>query len=99
MWIWLNWFGVLEGNWNVHENEKPFRCEICQSCYKQKSDLNKHIRTVHENEKPFKCEICHSCFGRKSNLNRHKKNVHENEKPFKCENVKVVLGKIVFLSA
>ena len=40
----------------VHENEKPFKCEICHSCFGHKSNLNKHKKNVHENKKPFKCE-------------------------------------------
>ena len=41
---------------SVHENEKPFKCEICHSCFGCKSNLNTHKKNVHENKKPFKCE-------------------------------------------
>ena len=35
----------------VHENEKPFKCEIFQKSFGGKSHLNSHQRTVHENNK------------------------------------------------
>ena len=68
----------------VHVN--PFKCDICQSCFSRKGNLNLHKRTVHENEKPFKCDICHSSFRRKGNWYFQmisQKSVDENEKPFK----------------
>ena len=47
----------------VHENEKPSKCDICQSSFRRNSYMITHKKTVHEKEKPFKCEFCQSCFG------------------------------------
>ena len=72
----------------VHENEKPFKCEICQQCF-AKRDMKRHQRTVHEDEKPYKCEICQTSFGGKGDLNQHQRSQHENIKPLKidiCQN-------------
>ena len=41
----------------VQENEKPYKCEICQKSFGNKSHLKRHQRIVHENEKPHKCVI------------------------------------------
>ena len=62
----------------VHNNEKPFKCEICLKCFGVKWKLNRHWKIVHENEKPFKCEICQKGFGFKTVLNTHRRTVHEN---------------------
>ena len=43
---------------SVHDNKKPFKCEICDYRCSQKGDLSKHFTAVHEKKKPFKCEIC-----------------------------------------
>ena len=40
----------------VHEGKKPFKCDLCEKTYTQKSHLNTHIRAVHgekKQEKPF----------------------------------------------
>jgi len=36
---------------------KEFKCNICNTTYKELYNLNKHIRNVHE-EKSLKCNIC-----------------------------------------
>ena len=47
----------------VHNKEKPFKCEVCQTCFGEKVNLNRHQRTIHENDKPFKCGICQKSYG------------------------------------
>lgn len=48
--------------------DRPFECHICHFSFAQRSDRNKHIRTVHFRERPFMCEYCHQTFGEKGNL-------------------------------
>jgi len=48
--------------------DRPFACEICQFPFAQRSDRNKHIRTVHYGERPFSCQYCNQRFGEKGNL-------------------------------
>ena len=66
---------------SVHEQKKPFKCNICDVGFSHKGYLDKHI---HEEKKPFKCNDCGTSYSRKGNLNRHIKSVHERKEPFKC---------------
>ena len=47
---------------SVHEEENPFRCEICDYSFPLKSKMNKHVVSVHEEDNPFGCEICDYIF-------------------------------------
>ena len=40
-----------------HEGEKPFKCDICDHIFSQKSVMNKHVASEHEAEKPIKCDF------------------------------------------
>lgn len=48
--------------------ERPHECEMCGFSFGQRSDRNKHIRTVHFRERPYSCEYCSQSFGEKGNL-------------------------------
>ena len=37
----------------VHEEIKPFKCEICDYSCSIKSNMNKHVARVHEEKEPF----------------------------------------------
>lgn len=64
------------------ENVQIHFCKICQKTFKQKTNLNTHMR-VHTDERPYKCEECGSAFHQISHLKDHVK-IHSGEKPFKC---------------
>jgi len=36
-----------------HSHERPFVCKVCGTGFRQRSNLNRHLRTVHE--LPLKC--------------------------------------------
>ena len=74
----------LNINSNVHEGKKVFQCNVCNSGFKHKTSLFRHIDTVHEKKKPFKCTVCEAGFTIKDNLKRHIHAVHEGKKPFSC---------------
>lgn len=53
--------------------ERPYACpqDDCSSRFGQKSDLNKHFKTVHQKIKPYACPECGLTFGHRGNLLRH----------------------------
>ena len=54
----------------VFYGPKPFRCNYCNTSYKRKYDLIRHIR-IHTGEKPFICKICNKKFNRSDLLKKH----------------------------
>ena len=66
------------------KKKKHFQCNICESRFSQKSNLNTHVRSVHEKISSFKCIICETSFTAKASLNSHLRSVHDQQKPFKC---------------
>jgi uncharacterized Zn-finger protein len=45
-----------------YQEEKKFRCEICDKSFTKKGYVKTHVESVHEGKKPFKCELCdYSC--------------------------------------
>lgn len=63
----------------VHANDKPFTCNICNKGFSRKSNLNRHLLS-HTNEKLFTCKLCDRGFSQKSHLSRHFQ-IHTIEKP------------------
>ena len=69
---------------NVHEDKKPYGCNICQKNFSRKHMLKKHVDMVHEGKKPHQCPDCDKYFGYKGHLIHHIESVHEGKRPFKC---------------
>ena len=66
---------------SIHENRKPFTCEICSFSFARKPNLKKHIESVHAGKKPFKCDISDANFTQKPNLKQHIESDNEGNKP------------------
>ena len=75
----------------THTGEKPFQCPECPSKFKQKSQMNYHIKTVHgvhPKDRPRKhmCFECGSSFTTASTLRKHiKTHLPLNERPHLCK--------------
>ncbi|XP_054165449.1 histone H4 transcription factor-like [Oppia nitens] len=66
-----------------HNNERPFSCQFCDSRFKSRSDLRRHIDT-HNEEPPFKCSICNFESRCVHTYSKHHKETHL---AFKCQYV------------
>jgi len=38
----------LQRHRSTHTNVKPFQCDICRKCFRQKSHLTQHRRSIHD---------------------------------------------------
>ncbi|KAI9839726.1 MAG: hypothetical protein M1837_002045 [Sclerophora amabilis] len=53
-----------------HQNERPFKCDVCPQSFNRNHDLKRHKR-IHLAVKPFPCGHCEKSFSRKDALKRH----------------------------
>lgn len=63
-----------------HNNEKPFKCTICNKMLK--GHLQEHMRT-HEAARPHGCPDCGSRFAQRSQLVVHQR-THSGARPYRC---------------
>ena len=63
----------------VHEMERPYKCDICLKGFVDLKRYQIHMNT-HTGNKPFKCEFCCKAFADSSNRRMHVKIAHEGFK-------------------
>ena len=57
-----------------HDEQLPFKCNICGKWFDRKSDGLIHLR-IHTGERPYKCRLCDMRFTTLSNLYRHERSL------------------------
>ena len=68
-----------------------FPCNKCSSIFKQKKNLQQHMKKQH-GVKKYKCNYCDFHSDNQSNLKKHEKAMHENE-VFKCEQCEYITAR------
>ena len=79
--------GSLSNHQRVHDNQRPFVCDImdCQKRFKSRVELKNHEKT-HNEENPFKCDYknCTKTFYKNDHLIKHQR-THTGETPYACD--------------
>lgn len=70
-----------------------FKCSSCESEFKNRSNLNKHIKSRHSKDENlvfeyYNCPICNKPIKLKSSLFRHLKRVHANRSTINISDIK-----------
>lgn len=81
--------GILQHKQVVHNDNRPFFCDICGNKFKTKQMLHKHQAT-HSEDRPFKCPQCPATFKLKGDLHSHEKKTHTTHGPVACH----ICGKL-----
>ncbi|KAJ3220332.1 hypothetical protein HDU81_011438 [Chytriomyces hyalinus] len=61
----------LKSHMFCHSGLRPHVCEMCNSAFARKHDLQRHVRTLHATDRPFKCTDCSQSFTQSDQLRRH----------------------------
>jgi KRAB domain-containing zinc finger protein len=81
----------LERHKSIHDEIKPFPCDLCPYSSLTKGRLREHTMIHHPDSLPedmtkiFICEICSKSFGCKSYLSRHVSREHTRDKVYNCD--------------
>ena len=62
---------------SFHNNEKPYKCEICQKSFIRTSSLKEHMDS-HTGVQRYKCPYCEKPFTHSGSMFHHKKNCKYN---------------------
>ena len=66
-----------------HEENKPYKCNLCDFKFKTKGQMKTHFSKIHEGKR-FHCSICGKDFLRNQELVKHVESVHEKKNHVKC---------------
>lgn len=71
------------------EDEKAYKCPICNRAIKRKSDIARHVRFVHKRIRKYQCTRCPRAFLQSCHLKDHMRGAHAET----SENMCPVCGK------
>ena len=60
----------------VHEQLRPFKCDLCGKSFSTKQSLKFHVEAVHDRKRNYACDECSIRFNCKHLLLRHVKKTH-----------------------
>lgn len=64
---------------NIHKDIQKYKCNICESTYSSKGNLETHQKNKHE-ELKFLCKYCGMQFTQNGSLKLHTNNIHRGTK-------------------
>lgn len=74
---------TFEKHMVMHNEERPYRCTLCDNGFKLKVHLKKHHLYRHSDEYPCECSICGKRFKDSSAVRLHER-IHSSDRPFRC---------------
>ena len=86
---------ISKAHYGNIEYQEDFLCDICESSFKYKKNLNHHVRFKHEGSSDatgrIQCDICSLSFTETKSMHAHKKLKHSlDNETYPC----LVCGKI-----
>ncbi|KAL8604661.1 hypothetical protein ACOMHN_013441 [Nucella lapillus] len=83
----------------IHQNNRPFKCTMCEKLFVLQTKLNAHIRERHtEGGRRFHCDKCGYRAFHAHSLRIHQRCVHSNERPYTCPQCPSAFARKIYLT-